>query len=328
MNNCIAHSRKTTRLKTLKVLFDDAKITTAFTHIYIVRQNKNSTGAKNVPRFRGHLCDFSPAHISPKSTPPPGPLDFFFALCAHFQQSAMQPQPLLELTFKSYCIRITMQESSNLESNSRTASEPVTRKKRKSLLEDTKQKLDGVSVSKSLQSVLEAGGQCCAIQCFSWLSTELVLSCRVQYLCLNTAKARAQWLAQRLEEMLDQTKQRVMYAYYVEQGNGQKRRCCGLAWEFAYGVNSKTKKRTSARMTNPKSINVAKKQRRKGETQVEMYAAAWLKRFSQTCGDQLPFGDVIKATEIRIPFGNKKMVYKAYLDYLKKDPTNVGRPCR
>jgi hypothetical protein len=221
-----------------------------------------------------------------------------------------------------------MQESSNLESNSRTASEPVTRKKRKSLLEDTKQKLDGFSVSKSLQSVLEAGGQCCAIQCFSWLSTELVLSCRVQYLCLNTAKARAQWLAQRLEEMLDQTKQRVMYAYYVEQGNGQKRRCCGLAWEFAYGVNSKTKKRTSARMTNPKSINVAKKQRRKGETQVEMYAAAWLKRFSQTCGDQLPFGDVIKATEIRIPFGNKKMVYKAYLDYLKKDPTNVGRPCR
>ena len=55
LNNCIAHSRKTTRLKTLKVLFDDAKITTAFTHIYIVRQNKSTYAKENCLKARDFI---------------------------------------------------------------------------------------------------------------------------------------------------------------------------------------------------------------------------------------------------------------------------------
>jgi hypothetical protein len=107
--------------------------------------------------------------------------------------------------------------------------------------------------------------------------------------------------------MEDRSKKRLLYAYYVETSDGMKKTCCCSAWEFAYGVNSKTKKRTSARRNRPiKAVGKAK--RRQGLTQREGYAAEWLKRCASIYGDQLPFGDVLKETEIRIPFGNKRMV--------------------
>jgi hypothetical protein len=190
--------------------------------------------------------------------------------------------------------------------SSRAALKTAERKKKKSFAENKAEKLNYESVLNYLQSVQKAAYQCCAILCYGWLTTALVLSCREQYLGIDTTKGRAQWLANRLEEMEDKSKKRLTYAYCIETMDGQKRRCCRSGWEFAYGVNSKTKKRTAARTRDPDSKNRTKTQKRKGQTQREMYAAAWLKRFAQACGDQLPFGEVIKQTEIRLPFGNKK----------------------
>jgi hypothetical protein len=38
-------------------------------------------------------------------------------------------------------------------------------------------------------------------------------------------------------------------------------------------------------------------------------------------GDQLPFGDYQHDTEIRLPNGQKSMVYDMYRDDMMKDPT-------
>jgi hypothetical protein len=117
--------------------------------------------------------------------------------------------------------------------------------------------------------------------------------------------------------MEDHSKKRMLYVYYVEahdgKGNVVKKRCCGKAWEFSYGVSTRTKYRASAKRGNNKHVSSSKKlanqKRREGVTSKESYAAAWLKRFAQTFGDLLPFGEHKKKPHIRVPFGNKRMVY-------------------
>jgi hypothetical protein len=205
------------------------------------------------------------------------------------------------------------------------------KKKRKSFEEDKAEKLNYENVSRYLEEVQKAVFQCCSFLCYTWLTTALVLFCRSQYLLIDNPKGRNQWLENHLREMEDLSKKRLLYAYCIETSEGIKKRCCGKAWDFAYGVNERTKKRASQRRTNNKrhtiSMKSAKEKRVEGLTEKEMYLAAWLKRFAQTFGDVLPFGDKDKETEIRVPFGKKKMVHAAYVDCIQSDPTYQGGPC-
>jgi hypothetical protein len=69
------------------------------------------------------------------------------------------------------------------------------------------------------------------------------------------------------------------------------------------------------------SKKLAKMSRRQGNSPQAIYMAAWLKRFAQTYGDQLPFAEWFGSTEIRLPFETKQLVYQHYCADLNKDPT-------
>jgi hypothetical protein len=88
-----------------------------------------------------------------------------------------------------------------------------------------------------------AAYQCCSFLCYSWLTTAIIIFCREKYLLIDTTKGRREWLVNRLEEMKNATAKRTKYSYYVETHTGQKRKCCGSAWEFAYGISPTTKKK-------------------------------------------------------------------------------------
>ena len=209
---------------------------------------------------------------------------------------------------------------------------PNISKKRKSFSNTKTEKLDYETVENFLKSAHESAFQCCSFLCFAWLRTAVVLFCREKYLLVETTKGRHEWLVQRLDEMQDATKKRVAYSYYVECPDGTKKRCCCKAWDFAYGVSNTTRLKASCRRGNQNPLTsskkLAKSARRKGLKEKEMFMASWLQKFAQSFGDHLPFGDILQQPEIRLPFGNKRMVYEACCEFIRNDPTNFSRSCR
>jgi hypothetical protein len=213
---------------------------------------------------------------------------------------------------------------------SHTADVPKNKKKRKSVADDKAEKLSCSAISDYLTSVQRSAYQCCSFLCFSWLTTAVVLFCRGKYVLIDSSKGRRQWIEEQLQQMETYTHKRLLYAYVIETMEGEKRRCCGPAWEFAYGVCSRSKERASTRRrkhTNSTSPKRTAPSKNKGTKHREMFAAAWLKRYARMIGDQLPFGDSHSETEIRLPFGNKKMVYEAYHQSINEDPTKLLNPC-
>jgi hypothetical protein len=220
------------------------------------------------------------------------------------------------------------------DSDSSSAPNGAPKSKRKKLRQtfaaEKAQKLNYSAISEYLESIHKAAFRCCAFLCYSWLTTALVLFCREKYLLIENSKDRTEWLLQRLEEMEDTTKQRLLYAYYIENMEGEKRRCCGAAWDFAHGVNKRTRERASKRRRTrkgPNSPNNKTTPRNKGLTDRELYCVCWLKQYAAICGDHLPFSEHVQQTEIRLPFARKNLVYDVYKNSLKDDPTQFAKPC-
>jgi hypothetical protein len=191
-------------------------------------------------------------------------------------------------------------------------------------------KLNISDISAKLQSMQEAAHWCCRLLCFTWLTINLVFYCRQKYFLLEKAQDRRKWLEDRLAEMESYEKTRMVYAYYVENSNGEKVRCCQSAWDFAYGVSRITRTRASSRRGHTKPITSSpkkSKQRRSrlGFSDQELFVVAWLKQYAKEFGDQLPFGD-FQEMEIRLPMGKKIMVYEAYCESIANDPSFLRRP--
>jgi hypothetical protein len=200
------------------------------------------------------------------------------------------------------------------------------------------EKLNYEKINEYLESIKRTAYQCCSFACYSWLTLTMILACRSEYLLIENHKNRTLWLEDRLQQMEDTSKKRLLYAYYVETtdevaSQPVKKRCCREAWNFTYGVSERTKARASRSRKggHKKPVSstkkLAKENRKRGLTHKEMYCASWLKRFAQTFGDVLPFGDQDTVPEIRVPFGKKKMVYQCYVDSFNSNPTNLGLPC-
>jgi hypothetical protein len=185
------------------------------------------------------------------------------------------------------------------------------KKKRKGTFGEYKsEKMDYASISSYLTKMQEGAYWCCRLLCYTWITTNLVLFCREQYLLIETTKERREWLERRLSEMESFANKRLVYAYYVDFPDKERRRCCQSAWEFSYGVSPATRANASRKIRgNGKPTTSTKKlskwRRREGFSDSELYMVAWLNQFANRCGDVLPFGDHIEEAQIRLPFGKK-----------------------
>ena len=101
-------------------------------------------------------------------------------------------------------------------------------------------------------------------------------------------------------------------------------------WDFCYGVSPATRKRASRRRFSKNLIVSCKKNakasQKLGYSEAAKFMAAWFKQFAETYGDKIHFGDWLSNSEIRLPFGTKKLVYEHYRSSILEDPTALTSP--
>ena len=178
-------------------------------------------------------------------------------------------------------------------------------------------KMDLAYISNELQKFQE----CCKLYCHLWITTQIILFCRSQYILQPCLEDRRTWLARRMDEMEIGPS---TFSYNIDVLSAKRRRCCARAWRFAYGVPEATHKRAMQR-TNSRQNN--KKGKGGSCNSIATFFIVWLLAFANEVGDKLPFGEGSEAsTQIRLPFPNKKMVYSMYKKFQdQKNVTGVNK---
>ena len=155
---------------------------------------------------------------------------------------------------------------------------------------------------------------CCKLSCYMWMTVQIIMFCRAQYILLPCFEDRRTWLARKMDEM---SVGPATFSYSVDVLSSERRKSCAKAWRFAYGVPKTTHKRAMRKRSNHRPNN--KKGKGKFDSAATFFIV-WLLAFAQRVGDKLPFGDGNgSCTQIRLPFPNKKMVYNIYKNFEMND---------
>lgn len=175
---------------------------------------------------------------------------------------------------------------------------------------------------KAIENELRNFQECCKLYCHLWITTQIILFCRSQYILQPCFEDRRTWLAKRMDEMEIGPS---TFSYNIDVLSAERRRCCAKAWRFAYGVPEATHKRGLQRRTNGGRNN--KKGKVGSCSSIATFFIVWLLAFANEVGDKLPFGEGSEvSTQIRLPFPHKKIVYKMYKKFEEqKNVTNVDK---
>ena len=91
---------------------------------------------------------------------------------------------------------------------------------------------------------------CFQLLCYTWLTWQIVMACRNQYVLLSSYEDRRTWLARKMDVMKIGP---ATFSYQIDVLGQGTRRACARAWRFAYGVPEATHKRNmSGHSTNNK----------------------------------------------------------------------------
>jgi hypothetical protein len=217
----------------------------------------------------------------------------------------------------------------NPYSDNKENSAPLSKKACTSFEVMRSEKLDFTQICQSLKNIQEIAFWSCSFMCHTWLTAKVIMSCRQNYLLIECSKGRDDWLISKLDEMELKNTKACKYSYFVEYEE-EKKICCSTMWDFCYVVSPATRKRASCRRFSKNLVvsckKIAKASRKLGNSEAAMFMAAWLKQFAETYGDKLPFSDWLSNSEIRLPFGTKKLVYEHYCSSILEDPTAFTSP--
>jgi hypothetical protein len=78
--------------------------------------------------------------------------------------------------------------------------EPPTKRKKTSFEILKSEKLSYQAICKTLQDMQQNVYYCCSMLCYTWLTVNIILFCRQQYLLLENTKDRQDWIASKLQE--------------------------------------------------------------------------------------------------------------------------------
>lgn len=180
-------------------------------------------------------------------------------------------------------------------------------KRRKSAENQRKQELSYEEVSKELNEFVS----CCALECWQWLTVQIILYCRVFYAALENREERQSWLHGQQKRMRSQSDGLYeKYGYSIQYMDTKDRKCCSKAWKFAYGVKHATFQRQASRdraCSHPHS-----KKKKPPRFSKKHFLIVWLNLIATRLGCKLPFGDGTNVTQVRLPFPNKLAVYELY----------------
>ena len=297
--------------------------------------NPAQEGANNAPTFPpslpGQICDWLSENVlqyfvSIASMEEEDDIDKFFACNTHGyederkkEQSNVKCHTYEEDDFDMFFDSISQLEPEQQKNEDKkpTAINPTfhdEKRKRKSKRcktfdLDQSSKLSPHEIQKELSMFT-----CCSqLLCYTWLTWQIVMACRNQYVLLSSYEDRRTWLARKMDVMKIGP---ATFSYQIDVLGQGTRRACARAWRFAYGVPEATHKRNmSGHSTNNK-----KTRRLRISTGSCLFFITWLIAFANKVGDQLPFGEgSAVVNQVRLPFPNKKMVHNIFIHFQKTE---------